>query len=442
MNDPATSPEPGDRNASDAVSEGPWYAGVTRYQWLVLVIACAGWVFDVYEGQIFNITRAELLGELLDGDQEAIKRWGDYFLGIFLVGGTTGGLLFGSLADRFGRRPTMIITILLYSLFSGLTYFVNDIYTLGVLRFIVALGIGGEWAVAASLVAEVFSAKARAHASGIFHASSILGTWLAALAALAVGSQWRYAYLLGVLPAFLIVWVRISVRETDRWKKTQATKRQLAGSFRELLLRKPWNGLALRGILLAAVGLGTFWAVTVAGQDIARQQLLQQGRSAESANQSAKFAYGIIQASGGGLGLLSFGPISARLGRRRTFVLFHLVALAVVPATCFLPQTYFQLLCILPLFGFFTLGMHAGYAIYFPELFPTHIRATGTSFCFNGGRLLAVPVLLFSGWLKSQPGVALPWAVTGLSGLFVLGIVIVLTMPETRGRELIDDASG
>ena len=104
----------------------------------------------------------------------------------------------------------------------------------------------------------------------------------------------------------------------------------------------------------------------------------------------------------GGLGLLAFGPISARFGRRRTFIAFHLLAFAIVPITCFVPQTYWQLLVLLPVFGFLTLAIHAGYAIYFPELFPTHLRATGASFCFNGGRVVAVPVLLLSAWLKAR----------------------------------------
>jgi MFS family permease len=182
------------------------------------------------------------------------------------------------------------------------------------------------------------------------------------------------------------------------------------------------------------VGLGTFWAVIVAGQDLAREQLLRDGVSEAQANEQAKFAYGFVQTAGGGLGLLSFGPISARIGRRRAFVVFQLLAFAIVPITCFAPQSYQQLLPMLPVFGFLTLGVHAGYAIYFPELFPTHLRATGTSFCFNGGRIVAVPVLLLSAELKQI--IDIRWAVTTLAGLFLVGAVVMFFLPETNQQEL------
>ncbi|MDB6125247.1 MAG: major facilitator superfamily 1 [Pedosphaera sp.] len=420
----------------------PWYKGVAPYQWLILIIASAGWVFDAFEGQIFNITRNQLLADILHvaGNDPSIKRYGDIFLAIFLVGGTVGGLLFGSLADKWGRRPTMAITILMYSIFSGLTFFADNLWEVAALRFLVAMGVGGEWAVAASLVAEIFPPRARAHASGIFHATSVLGTWFAALAGMAVAAQWRYAYLIGIIPALLTLWVRAKVKEPESWKEA-GTKAKMSGgpqmgSFRDLLLNPRWRGRAFLGMLLAAVGLGSFWGVTVAGQDLAKELLLRKGVDPAEAAHQAKFAYGIVQTVGAGLGLLAFGPLCVKLGRKRAFAWMHIGAFIIVPITCYLPQTYTQLLLVLPVFGFLTLGIHAGYAIYFPELFPNHLRATGTGFCFNGGRILAASVLIFSGWVKSMPGMDLRLAITLLGLLFPLGLIVIYFLPETKNQPL------
>jgi MFS family permease len=254
---------------------------------------------------------------------------------------------------------------------------------------------------------------------------------------MAVGTQWRYAYLLGVLPALLVLWVRVSVREPEKWQQKRASlDASRMGSFSELLNHSVWTRRAIFGMLLAAVGLGTFWSVTVAGQDIVRELRVDTGATLDEAKLSSKFAYGIVQTTGGGLGLLAFGPIAARFGRKNAFVFFHIFGLLVVPLTCFAPQNYIQLLVLLPIFGFFTMGMHSGYAIYFPELFPTHLRATGTSFCFNGGRLVAVPVLLFSGWLKQVEGLDLRYAICGLALLYLLGLCLLRFLPETNKREL------
>src|SRR5262249_49836184 len=250
---------------------GAWYSGVTSYQWLILAIASAGWVFDVYEGQIFNLTSNQLLASVLHvgGNDPTIKSFRDIFLGIFLLGGTAGGLLFGSMADRWGRKPTMAVTILMYSLFSGLTYFAQTWPQVAALRFLVAMGVGGEWAVAASLVAEVFPANARAHASGIIHATSVLGTWSATFAGIAVGANWRHAYLIGIIPALLVAGVMAGVREPESWKRAGAKVQSQGGqmgSLLDLLTDPIWLRRALLGMFLAAVGLGSFWAVTVAGQ--------------------------------------------------------------------------------------------------------------------------------------------------------------------------------
>lgn len=408
--------------------------GVSRYELLVLAIASAGWVFDAFEGQLFNITRHDLLRDFIASPSQQ-KFWGDLLLAVFLLGGTVGGIGFGTLADRIGRKPVLAATILAYSLFSALTFFATSLWQIAALRFLVALGVGGEWAVAASLVAEIFPPHARARAGGIFHATSIMGTWAAFVVGLLAASHWRVAYLIGVVPALLVFAVRAGVREPTRWRRAQSESRSL-GSFAELFGTSPWNRRAIFGLLLAAVGLGTFWSVVVAGQDLTRELLVRGGMSAADAGQRAKFAYGFVQTAGLGAGLLSFGPMAERMGRRGAFLLMHLCAVAIVPAVCYLPHTYAQMLTLLPVFGFFTGGMHAGYAIYFPELFPDHLRATGAAVCFNGGRLIAAPMLWLSAELKSRPGVDLRMAVTILASLYLVGALLLILLPETRGRPL------
>jgi MFS family permease len=439
-----------------------WYSGVTRYQWLVLIVASLGWVFDAFEGQLYNITRSDMLPELLKvaNDAPEVKAWGEKFLGIFLIGGTIGGWLFSSLADRWGRNPVMALTILFYSAFSGLTGLATEIWQVGALRFLVAMGVGGEWAVGASLVAEVFPKHARERASGIFHATSVGGLWLAAGAGLVVGTNWRWAYFIGIVPSLLVLWVRLSIKEPESWSEAKRSKAERMGSFQELLGTPRWRSHAVFGALLAMVGLATFWGVVVAGQDIAADLLkrLREEKQAptpatgmateidiealraiiQEESKQAKIAFGFIQTTGAGLGMLAFGPMAARFGRKRTFVLMHLAALVMTPVICWLPLTmksYGLLLFLLPIFGFFAQGIHAGYAVYFPELFPTHLRATGAGFCFNTGRILASPVLIWlSAWLKAELG--LPTAITYLSGFFLLGLVFLAYLPETKGQEL------
>ena len=420
------------------MSSSKWYAGVTRYQWLVLIVASLGWIFDAFEGQIYNLTRADMLPDLLNvpADDPSVKVWGERFLGIFLIGGTFGGLLFSSLADKWGRNPVMALTILFYSVFSGITAFADEIWQVGALRFLVAMGVGGEWAVGAALVAEVFPKNARERAGGIFHATSVCGLWLAAAVGLWVGSDWRMAYLMGVLPALLVLWVRMSIKEPDSWKTARAQKADRMGSFTELLGNPRWRGRAIFGALLAMVGLATFWGVVVAGQDIAADFLKRAGDPDWSSR--SKIAFGFVQTAGAAVGMLAFGPLSARWGCKRTFVVMHLAAMFMTPVLCWLPSwagSYTLLLILLPTFAFFAQGIHAGYAAYFPALFPNHLRATGSGFCFNTGRLLAAPVLIWlSAWMKAT--MDLRMAVSYLGGFFLLGLVFLAFLPETSGEDL------
>ncbi len=427
----------------------PWWQGVTRYQWLVLAIASAGWVFDVFEGQLFVSLKNHTLAALLPGDDQQAAR--DFFfnlgLAAFLAGGAVGGVLFGMLADRWGRRRTMAFTILMYSVFTGATALVQNGWQLAGLRFLVGMGVGGDWAVAAAAVAEVFPARARPAAAGIFHASSVLGTYLATgaglwIIALNLENGWRYGFLLGLLPAVLVAWIRVGMREPESWHAAQeraaADPRQRLGSLHDLFALPELRRRTLLATGLAIIGLATFWGAHIRGMDVFREaKALEQVKEDRTEQENYRMLGMLLVTTGGGLGLLLFAPISQRLGRRPAFVLYHLGGFALVVVVYLLAQSELALALVLPLFGFFTVGMHAGYAVYFPELFPTRLRGTGAGFCFNTARIVAGPVLLGFSWLQGSPfHFTLPQAMLLLGCLFPLGVLLIGFAPETRGQPL------
>jgi MFS family permease len=279
------------------------------------------------------------------------------------------------------------------------------------------------------------------------------GTWVVAYPTLTltlpgVGAWevpgWRMGFLLGVLPALLIVWVRVSLREPEAW--VRAAKRDSgrfaqAGAVRALftpeLLRRTFVGVGL-----ATVGLATFWGTHIYGKNVLREAVnyapgLTEGPDATTLKRAEMLGMFLVT-TGGGLGLLSFGPLSEWLGRRRTFLVFLLGGLASSLVLFSSGAGVSALYVLLPVFGFLTLGMHAGFAVYFPELFPTRLRGTGGGFCFNVGRLLAAPVLVLSGWLQKElggPGAEAASAAL-LSLVFLPGALLLLIAPETRGRDL------
>jgi MFS family permease len=440
-----------------------WYHGISAQHWAVLAIASAGWVFDVYEGQLFTIFKTPMLAELVGRNAQAIEWQGNIGLAAFLLGGAAGGLLFGVLGDRFGRVRILSVTILVYSVFSALTALAHSAASVHLLRFLVALGAGGEWAVAAALVAETFPVQSRAVASGIFHASSVLGSALASLTGVVfVGAgAWRLGFVLGLAPALLVLWIRLSMAEPKRWRQAQerAVDREnperaieagdsrsasLAepawpatpapmGDLGELWGRDPWRTRALLGLGLATVGLATYWGIFAWSPELVREVI---GASGTDLNRqaAASFAYMVMNFTGGLLGLLCFAPLASWRGRKFAFAVYHFGAAITAPAAFLWAASYAQAVGLLCLMAFFVLGMHAGYAIYFPELFPTRLRATGASACFNLGRVLGAGALLIRGSLGASLG--LRWAVVVMSGFFWLGLVILRFAPETKGSEL------
>ncbi len=461
-----------------------WYSGITRYQWMVLAIASLGWIFDVFEGQIFVASMREAMPSLVpeSASEGRIAFYNNIALASFLLGGALGGIIFGMLSDRIGRKRTLTLTIVFYTLFTCISSFSQQWWHLAGLRFFVALGTGGEWAVASALVAEVFPKKARAHVGGIFHASSVLGSYLAVAAGVffigntavhawatspemnwvssfldPVSLPWRLGFALGVFPALLIIWIRKSLRESESWiaarQEAKGRPENRMGAIGDL-----FKGVLLRhtliGITLATIGLATFWGTHIYGKDVLRSAVEKQMRIHTTTNMSMELTATIrdqkmvaplkraemlgmfIVTTGGGLGLLCFGPISQRTGRRGAFLFYQLGGLVSALVIFTIPLGVGSLYLVLPVFGFLTLGMHAGYAIYLPELYPTRLRATGAGFCFNGGRVLAAPVLFISGWMQKDWGFTLTGAAATLSLLFLVGLAILLFAPETKGRDL------
>jgi MFS family permease len=424
-----------------------WYQGITKYQWMVLAVASVGWVFDVYEGQLFAIYKSDAIKATLDLSnlsEEQVKSTVDlyvqYAMASFLIGGAVGGLIFGVMADRIGRRKTMVISILMYSLFTGMHYFATEWQHIIALRFLVAMGVGGEWAIAAALVAEVFPQRSRAAASGIFHASSVLGVVLAVLTRLtlaecasqdlvAATDTWRWAFLVGFVPALLVLWVRASVKESERWE-SKAASDGTGGSLKELLGDPILRSRALVGLGLASIGMASYWAIVPWAKD------LVDGIAKTDNSEVGAIAYLVMNLTGSLVGLLMFAPIASRWGRKKAFIFYHVGAFVSVPAAFLISSTVVQAFVLLSIMSFFVVGMHAGYAIYFPELFPTHLRATGASFCFNVGRLLSAVMLVVRGELRALLG--LNDAVASMSVLFLFGVVLLVFAPETKDEELPD----
>jgi len=473
-----------------------WYSGITRYQWLVLVIALVGWMFDIFEGQIFVASMNEAIPSFLTGfEGEARKTQAEFYNNValvsFLLGGTLGGVVFGMMSDKIGRKKTMAYSILFYSFFTWMTAFSQAWWHLALLRFFVSIGVGGQWAVASAYVAETFPSKARPHAASIFHAFGSLGTLLAAgVGALMLGNAavlawcntsslitwshhlfepatipWRLCFALGLIPSILVFFILSWLKESDSWTaaKERSTNdpKQKAGVIADLF-KKDTIRATLVGVTLAAIGMATFWGVHVRGKDTMRlaaeRELmrLQEKVVVHNADGSVSMEikpsiddlkpelkrwemFGMVISTLGLLvGQLSFGPVSQRIGRKNTFIVFHIGAFVISLIVFQFVTTTEMLFVLLPVFGFFTAGMHAGYAVYFPELFPTRLRGTGTGFCFNMGRFFASPFLLITGWMVTSGGYTLMGALTILSFLYLLGPVAILFARETKGQELLE----
>jgi MFS family permease len=453
----------------------PWHRELTRYHWFVLIVAALGWLFDCLDQQLFVLSRQPALNELLYvSDAAELQRKVNasigYVTSIFLLGWATGGLLFGVLGDRIGRAKTMLITILMYSLFTGLSALSVTVYDFALYRFLTGLGVGGEFAVGVALVAEVMPDRARPYALGLLQALSAVGNVTAALLSMAMGglvqygvvdNVWRPLFVVGALPALLCVVIRRRLKEPDRWQSVahRATGAQgeaaaLAtpgagqlGSYRALFGHPRWRRNALIGLGLAFSGVVGLWAVGFFTMDLVGNVLTArftaEGMPSNEIVGRVAFWKGMtsLMINGGAFaGMYCFGLATQRIGRKPAFAIAFVAALLSTAAVFGWLREFWQIFVLVPIMGFCQLSLFAGYAIYFPELFPTSLRSTGTSFCYNVGRFVAAvgPALL--GLLTSHVYADTPeplrYAGLTMCSIFVVGLLVLPWAPETKGQPL------
>ena len=457
--------------APPAVDKRPWHAELTRYHWFVLAVAALGWAFDTMDQQLFTLARTPALSELLrlPNSSPEISTYEGRATMIFMIGWATGGILFGILGDRIGRARTMLITILLYSLFTGLSALSRGFLDFAFYRFITGLGVGGEFAVGVALVAEVMPARARPMALGWVQAMSAVGNMTAAVVGIVLGllklngsitSTWRLMFVVGALPALLAVLIRSRLKEPERWQRVAqgeqaAGDSKRLGSIRELFGDPRWRRNTIVGMLLAFSGVVGLWGIGFFSPRLVRgvfETTFLQAGTAKGLTGEALKSYvegqktlwtginSLLQNFGAFLGVYAFARVTQHLGRRPSFALFFVLAMLATAFTFRYLDDFSDIFWMIPIMGFCQIALFGGYAIYFPELFPTRLRSTGTSFCYNVGRLVAAVGPPALAYLESDvfKGTPQPLRMAGVTmcSVFLLGLLTLPFAPETKGKPL------
>ena len=459
-----------------------WWQGIDRYCWVVLLIAALGWTFDTMDQNLFNLVRVRSVRELIGGpgvDAARVTAIGYWVTAAFLVGWSVGGFVFGALGDRIGRTGTMILTILLYALFTGLSGLAWNWQSYAFMRFMTGMGVGGEWAAGAAIVAEVFPDRSRAMALGTLQGLSAVGNMMAAVVTFALaGLSWRWAYAVGALPALLVFAIRRSVKEPEKWraaKKGQEISGKKMGSIGELFRDPHLRRNTIAALMMSIAGQAALWGVGFWSVDLLLKIIQPYGVASRDSDRATSAMF-FIQQIGAMAGIYAFSLFTERTCRRTAFFLWFTLGAISIPtffwgvakaggislgplskvlgvltfSSGLAPpaQSAIQVAAVLAFFlGFATLGPFAGFTIYFPELYPTRLRATGCGICYNGARFLAAILLPGLGALTAhfaaQPGAVaggMPMAATVAASVYLLGIVGTWIAPETKGRPLPEES--
>lgn len=446
--------------SSPESSRQSWWHSLSRDQWFVFTTASLAWLFDCLDQQFFNLARDPAMDDLLPL-KELATEYGPYTTSVFLLGWAIGGLIFGSLGDRYGRARMLSISVLLYSICTGLSAFSTSFVDFCVYRFLTGLGVGGVFGLAVTLVADTVPDRARAPALGLLQSLSTWGNIAAGLIGMGVGAlaaqdllpwelkPWRAYFLIGALPALLSVFVLRKLQEPEQWVCARAEGQARGikfGSYASLLRDPRWARHAWLGLILSCAGIIGLWGIgnfhpKIVGSIISNH-LQTQGLSSEAI--ASERAYWtsmglLLQNIGGFCGMITLAWVAQVLGRRpAAAIALGCSLLSTLLVFKFLRELN-QIYWMLPVMGFGQLSVFAVYAIYLPELFPMSLRSTGTSFCYNFGRLFAATAPFTLGRLTRQLGGDIEGfrsAGMWMSLVLLAGIVVLPFLPETKDKPL------
>src|SRR5712691_5705133 len=429
---------------------GAGIRGITGYQWLILFVAWAGWSLDITDFTLYGLVLRQSLQELLGPATPLpeVLKVGGVVTTVGLLGWAVGGFFFGIVADYLGRVRTLALSILIYSVFTALQGFSQEVWQLGLFRFIAGLGTGAELMIAIPLVAEAFAETHRAKILGFMMTGGGFGQIFAASIYDWVGPYgWRYVFFFGIVPAVLLAFLRRGMVEPERFEAVKARRQALAATRdhseedREFLRLVPLQlfsrGVRFQTLVGVLFALGTLLAVWTAGAWLPTiQSLLLEKEGIKGAAAIPYISWGMrLWGIGGIAGYIAFGYIADIIGRRPTIVIYS-VGTLIVGLYLFLGvSTYGPYPFLLLVFGFFVIGIFSGHAIYMSELFPTHVRSTAVAFCNGSGRIVTSFGPLVAGLLVVQLG-GLSNATGIMTGFAVLSIIAVILGRETRDEQL------
>ena len=419
-----------------------------------LIASWLGWMFDGYETYALVLVMGSAVHQFLP--PERLPRASVYIGGLLaatMLGWAGGGIAAGILADYFGRRRTLMLSILCYAVFSGLAAISWDYWSLLAFRFLVGLGLGAEWGPGAAIVAEQWAPASRGKAGGVLHAAYGVGLLLASGIWLFVSrlgqSSWRYMFLVGVLPALLLLYVRRWVDEPAVWTETSRNRREAqqrvqmgkGSSHDKQLVRftvsEILSDLELRrrvGILLlmSVTTVVGWWSASTWIPEFAAQL---NARSLSQMQLSSSMI-GLMFSLGSVAGFLTLGFFADTVGRKPTIWFYYLGALVVTVCYFLFARERTALLVMAGVNGFFSSGQFAWMTIYLPELFPTRVRGTAMSLVFDTSRSIAALGPLLAGWLVTLFG-GIGNAAAVMSLIYIVGLIATpFAGAETRGKPL------